>query len=131
MRHYWAVQQFAWASAQIHPGEGIQILFILFRLVMMQCNWTFIKRITLSISQRKCAMLGQQSQNLRFVDEAMILLHSCFFSHSILLRCLPLAPLIVSLYYLPKMSEFNSHMRKNTCYCNLKRTFEALLPFCC
>jgi len=38
----------------------------------MQCTWTFTKRFILSIPQRKCPMLRQQSQKLRFVGSAML-----------------------------------------------------------
>ena len=44
----------------------VEILLIFFRLLTMQCTRTFTKRFNLSTSQRKCSMLRQQSQNMRF-----------------------------------------------------------------
>jgi len=53
--------------------------------------------------------------------EALLQIHSCFFSHSIkLLPFLLSASGTVSLHYPPKMSEFNSHMRQKAYYRNLK-----------
>jgi len=40
---------------------------ILFRLLTMQCKWTYTKRLTLSTSQRKCPMLRQQLQTVFFL----------------------------------------------------------------
>jgi len=38
-----------WASAEIYPvGGNVNILFILFMLLTMQCNCTCTKRFTLS-----------------------------------------------------------------------------------
>ena len=37
-------------------------LLVLFRLLTMQCKWTFTKCFTLSIAQTKCPLLRQQSQ---------------------------------------------------------------------
>jgi len=45
--------------------------------------------------------------------EALLQIHPCFLSHSIKQRVLPLSAVAVSLHHLPKMSEVNSHMRKN------------------
>jgi len=43
----------AWASAEILPwGGNVDILHIFFRLLMMQCRWTFTKRFNLSIPQK-------------------------------------------------------------------------------
>jgi len=45
---------YAWASAEIFPGGGnLDILLIIFKLLTMQCKWTFTKRFTLSTPQRK------------------------------------------------------------------------------
>ena len=109
----------------------LDVLLILFRLLMMQCNWTFKKRMILPAPQRKCPTLRQQSQKLLFVSAAMLLFHSCFFSHSITLRALLLSAVTVLLHYLPKMSMFNSHIRQKAYYHNLKWTFEDLLPCYC
>ena len=43
-------------------GGNVDVLLILFRLLTMQCNWTFIKHFTLSTPQRKLPMIRQQSQ---------------------------------------------------------------------
>ena len=75
------------------PGDNVDILLILFRLLTMQCIWTFTKRFTLFTPQRKCSIFRQQSQKLRFVDAAVLLIHSYFLSHSIKLRGLPLTVL--------------------------------------
>jgi len=48
-------------------SRGIEILLIFFRLLTMQCKWTFTKRFTPSTPQRKSPMLRQQSQNMGFV----------------------------------------------------------------
>jgi len=45
--------------------------------------------------------------------EALLQIHSCFFSQSIKERVLPLSAFTVSLHHLPKISEINSHIRKN------------------
>ena len=37
-----------WASAEIFPGDNVEILLILFRLLTMTCKWTFTKRFTFS-----------------------------------------------------------------------------------
>ena len=55
-----------------------------------------------------------------------------FFSHASYhtvwkLHRLALSAIAVSLHYLPNMSAFNSQMRQNACYRNLKWTFEYLL----
>jgi len=47
-----------------------------------QCKQTFTKYFTLSIPQRKCRMLRQQSHNCASLA-AMLLFHWCLFSHSI------------------------------------------------
>jgi len=41
---------------------NVDILLVVFRLVTMQCKWTFTKLFTLSKPQRKCLMSRQQSQ---------------------------------------------------------------------
>jgi len=43
-------------------GGNVEILLILFRLLTMQCKWTFTKRFTLSTPQRQCPILRQESQ---------------------------------------------------------------------
>jgi len=44
-------------SAKFFPGRGnLIILLILFRLLTLQCKWSFTKRFTVSILQRKCTM---------------------------------------------------------------------------
>jgi len=60
----WRILYFrSWASAEIFPGGGkVDILLIIFRLLTMQCTWTFTKRFTLSTPQRKCPVLRQQSK---------------------------------------------------------------------
>jgi len=50
--------------------------------------------------------------------EALLQIHSCFFSHSVKLRGLPPLAVTISLNYLPKMIEFPSHMRQNACSSN-------------
>jgi len=42
--------------------SNVDIWLIFFRLLTMQCKWTFTKRFILSTPQRKCRMLRQQSQ---------------------------------------------------------------------
>jgi len=37
-------------------GGNVIILLIFFRLLMLQCKWTFTKRFTASTPQRKCTM---------------------------------------------------------------------------
>jgi len=45
----------AWASAEIFAGRGkVKKLRILFRLLTMQCKWTFTKLFSLSTPQGKC-----------------------------------------------------------------------------
>jgi len=61
----------------------------------------------------------------------MLRFHAFFFSHSIKLRAIPLSADTVSLHYLPKMSAFNSHMRQNANYRNLKLPFEDLFSCYC
>ena len=48
-------------------GDNVGILLILFRLLTIQCRWMFTKCFTLSTQQRKCHMLRQESQKLRFI----------------------------------------------------------------
>jgi len=69
-------------------------------------------------------LLRQQWQKSRCVDAAMLLFHSCFFSHCTVqnkcLRSLPLLAITVSQHFQPKMFAFNSHMRQNAYDRNLK-----------
>jgi len=48
-------------------GGNVDILLILFRLLTMQCKWTFKKRFSFSTPQRKLPMIQKQSQKMRFV----------------------------------------------------------------
>jgi len=59
----------------------------------------------------------------------MVLFHSCFFSHRINLRGLPLSAITVSQHYLPKTSALDCqcHMRWNAHY----RYFSEPLKICC
>jgi len=47
---------------KLFQGGNVDILLILFRLLAMQCKWTFTKRFTLSTTQIKCPMLRQELQ---------------------------------------------------------------------
>jgi len=94
-----------WVSAEIFPGVKVGILLILFRLLTMQCKWTFTKHFILSIPQRKCPKLRQQSQKCASLT-TMLPFHSCFFSHRIKLRGLLLSAVIVSLHYLLSCQRF-------------------------
>ena len=46
--------------------------------------------------------------------EALLQIHSCFFSHSVKLRGLPLSAVTVSLNYQPKLPAFRIHMRQTS-----------------
>ena len=46
----------------IQGGGNVDILLIIFKLLTIQCKWTFTKRFTLSTSQRKWPMLPKKSQ---------------------------------------------------------------------
>ena len=111
-------------------ADNVNIFLILFRLPTMQCKWTFTKHFTLSTSETKCPMLWKQWQICASLA-AMLRFHAFFFSHSIKLRAIPLSADTVSLHYLPKMSAFNSHMRQNANYRNLKLPFEDLFSCYC
>jgi len=75
-----------WAAADIFPGGGnVEILLVLFRLLTMQCKWTFTKRITLS-SPLVCAgctsvlnLLSELFSTLR-LSEILFLFISCSIS---------------------------------------------------
>ena len=55
----------AWASAECLTRRGkVDILLILFRLLTMQCKWTFIHALPYFPSQGKCPISRRQSQNL-------------------------------------------------------------------
>ena len=99
-------------------GGKVNILLIIFRLLTMQCQWTFTKRFTLVASQRKCAMLRQQSQKCASLA-AVLVFHSCFYN-TVKLDWLLLSEVTVSLHYLPQMPAFNSHMRQSACFRKLK-----------
>jgi len=47
----------------VSMGRQRWLLLMLFRLLKMQCKWTFMKRFILSIPLRKRPMLVQQSKN--------------------------------------------------------------------
>ena len=55
---------------------GKSTICILFKLLTMQCKWTFIKRFTLFTPQRECIMFRQLSQKCGSFT-AMLLFHSC------------------------------------------------------
>jgi len=59
---------------------------------------------------------------------ALLYIHSGFFSHSIKLRSLPLSAVTVSLHYLPRYlrSAASSNKRQNAYYPNLKWTMVLL-----
>ena len=112
-------------------GGNVNIFIILFRLLKMQCTWTFTKCFTHSTPQRKWPMLRQKSQRLRFAGAAVHRFHSCFFSHSMKLRGLPLSAVTVLLHYLPRCLRSTVTCGKNTCYRKLKwTTKDALLCVC-
>ena len=79
-------------------GE-VDILLIFFRLLRMQCKWTFTKRFTVSTSQRKCPMERQQSRKMRFVGSntsfSLMLLFTAYRTTG-----LSLSAVVVSLHYL-------------------------------
>ena len=93
-------QSQAWAPSEFFPGGGkVDILLILFRLLSMQCTWTFTKRFTLSKPLRKCPIFGN-SPKICVSLAAMLLFHSGVFSHRRELCGLLLSAVIVPLYYL-------------------------------
>jgi len=70
-----------WISGHRRPqkffqGGNVDILLILFKLLTMQCEWTFTKRFTLHTLQRKCLVLRQQSQQSQ---KCTSLVQKCFF----------------------------------------------------
>ena len=74
-----------------------------FCLSFSSCWWCdansiLTKRFIVSTPERKKNMLRQQPQNVRFAAAAVLLFHSCFLSHCIKLRCLPLSALTVLLH---------------------------------
>ena len=78
----------------------VDILLIFLRLLTMQCKRTSKKLFTLSALLRKRLMLWQQSQ--------ISLCWQHCFSPVIIPRGLPLSAVIVTLHYLPNMSEFRA-----------------------
>jgi len=97
-------------------GGQSRHFLILFRLLTMQCKSMFTKRFTLSTPQRKCPMLRQQSQKLRFVGSnasfsLMLLFTPCKTRTALLTAtrsyCLAALPAKLS-----QMSAFKSHMRQ-------------------
>jgi len=62
--------------------------------------------------------------------EALLQIHSCFFSQSINARGLPLSACHCLAALAARMYAFNSLMQQNACYRNIKRTFADLLPCC-
>jgi len=58
-------------------GSNVDIILILFRLLTMQCKWTFTKRVTRSSLKRKYPMLRQQSQKTLFVGSNSQLYYFC------------------------------------------------------
>jgi len=63
------------ASAEIFPGGGnVDILLIFFRLLTMQCKWTFTKHITLSAQKEFAPFHGLVKKNaLRWQQQPGIL----------------------------------------------------------
>jgi len=88
-------------------------------------------------SLHKCSLtlrhIGHTRTNNGFfkVMEALLQIHSCFFSQSINVRGLPLSPCHCLAALTAKMCAFNSLMQQNACYRNIKWTFADLLPCCC
>jgi len=86
--------------AEIFPEEGkAEILPILFRLLTMECKWTFTKRFNISTPQSKCPILRQQSQKLLFVGRNAFSLLLLFAQYK---TALPLSAVIVSLHFLQR-----------------------------
>jgi len=63
--------------------------------------------------------------------EALLQIHSCFFSQSINVCNLPLSAYHCLAALTAKMCAFNSLMQQNACYRNTKWTFADLLPCYC
>jgi len=74
--------------------------------------------------------ISRYNRFLKLVEaEALLQIHPCFFSHSsIKQRVLPLSAVTFSLHHVSKMSEVNSHMRKNTL---IILTWSEPLKICC
>jgi len=80
-------------------GDNLDIFLILFILLTIEYKRRFTKRFALCTSQWKCPMLRQQSQKSHFFGAAMLLFHSCFFSHNAKLRSVLLSAVTVSQIY--------------------------------
>jgi len=95
-------------------SRGAKLTFCLSFSGCWQCNVNGSSQNALPCplySTKKCLMLRQQKNCVWLAPKRLF--HSCFFSHSIKLRGLPLPVVYVLLHYLPNMSVFNRHMRKN------------------
>jgi len=86
----------------------------------------------------KCSLtlrhIGHTRTNNGFFKlvEALLQTHSCFFSQSTNVNCLPLSACHCLAALLTKMFAVNSLIQKNACYRNIKWTFAGLLPrYCC
>ena len=64
---YAYISEFNGRLNNFFQGGNVGLFLTLCRLLQMQCKWMFTKHFTLSTPQRKCPMLWQQSQKMRFV----------------------------------------------------------------
>jgi len=80
----------AWTSAEIFLGgwDEVDISFIIFRLLTMQCKWTFTKRFILSKSQRKCPMLPHQSQKCALLAAMLLTPYKTTWLTAVSTHCL-------------------------------------------
>jgi len=89
-----------------------------FMLLTIQCKWTFTYRFTLSTPQREWPMFLQQCQKCASLAERFLFT---------LYKSMRLTASSHCLAASPATNAFNSHMRLNVYYRNLKWNFVAML----
>ena len=96
--------------------------------VILHCMKRILHKYSLTLRH-----IGHTRTNNGFFKlvEALLQIHSCFFSQSINVRVLPISACHCLAALLAKMCAFNSLMQQNACHRNIKWTFADLLPCYC